>query len=502
MIKKVLIANRGEIAVRVIRSCREMDIPTVAIYSEADRTAPHVLMADEAVCVGPPSPAKSYLNVPAILDAAKFTGADAIHPGYGFLSENADFARKVASEGLTWIGPRPETIEAMGDKVSARKLAIKVNVPIVPGITEPVDDLDKATEVAKEIGFPVLIKAVGGGGGKGMRTVNKMEELASAFERAQSETASAFADDRVYIEKLVQEPHHVEIQVFADTHGNIVTLGERECSIQRRYQKVIEETPSPYITEKVRKKLAETALIITEACDYVGAGTVEFLVDKNLDYYFLEMNTRLQVEHPVTEMVTGIDLVAEQLRVASGDPLSFTQEDIQPTGHAIECRIYAEDGFNNFAPSIGDILEFASPGGFGVRLDHGVRSGLKITPYYDPMIGKLCTWGRNRVEAVARMARALEELRVVGLHTTIPFCLAVMRHSAFMEGQYCTSFISDYGEELATVTGGNDTHLPGVASLGAVLFTANEERKSGSRPHTGDGISSWLKSGRERGLRS
>ncbi len=371
MLNKVLIANRGEIAVRVIRSCRELGITAVAVYSQADRTAPHVLLADEALCIGPPPAKESYLDMEAILAAARKSGADAIHPGYGFLSENASFAKAVQAAGLVWIGPAPDTIVKMGDKVAARKLALEAGAPIVPGGAEPLGDIKAARKIALEVGYPILVKAAGGGGGKGMRLVREPGQLPAAFERARSEAASAFADDRVYLEKALAGPHHVEIQVFADSHGNVVSLGERECSIQRRFQKVIEETPSPFISPAVRDRLNELAIKITAACDYRGAGTVEFLVDREQNYYFLEMNTRLQVEHPITEMVTGLDLVAEQLRVADGEALSFTSADIQPRGHAIESRIYAEDGFDDFTASPGKVLEFSGPGGRGGRAAGG-----------------------------------------------------------------------------------------------------------------------------------
>ena len=484
---------------RVIRSCRELDIPAVAVYSKADRAAPHVLMADEAVCIGPPSSVESYLNAANILEAARSTGADAIHPGYGFLSENAGFARSVLAAGLTWIGPDPETLEQMGDKVAARRLALEVGAPIVPGGMEPATDLAAVEKTTAEVGYPVLIKAAGGGGGKGMRVVTSADELPAAFERARSEAASAFADDRVYVEKVLDQPHHVEIQVFADGHGRIVSLGERECSIQRRYQKIIEETPSPFITPAVRERLSALAVKIAAACGYKGAGTVEFLVDRDQNYYFLEMNTRLQVEHPITELVTGLDLVAEQLRVASGEPLSFDQDDIQPRGYAIECRIYAEDGFDSFAPSTGTVLELTTPSGMGVRLDHGIREGLEITPYYDPILGKLCAWGRTRPEAVRRMIRALEELRIVGVRTTVPFCMAVMNHPAFIRGDYCTGFISDYLPELSSWAEGQPDQLHEVAALGATLFAAS--RKPGSSERVADSHATepaWVRLGRER----
>ncbi len=497
MLNKVLIANRGEIAVRVIRSCRELGLATVAVYSQADRTAPHVLLADEALCIGPPPAKESYLDMESILAAARKSGADAIHPGYGFLSENAAFTKAVQTAGLVWIGPAPDTIVKMGDKVAARKLALEVGAPIVPGGAEPLGDIKAARKIALEVGYPVLVKAAGGGGGKGMRTVQEPDQLDAAFKRARSEAASSFADDRVYLEKLVAEPHHVEIQVFADSHGNVVSLGERECSIQRRYQKVIEETPSPFISPEVRLELNELAIKITAACDYQGAGTVEFLVDREQNYYFLEMNTRLQVEHPITEMVTGLDLVAEQLRVADGAALSFTQADIRPQGHAIESRIYAEDGFSDFTPCTGTVLEFSAPGGPGVRLDHGLRPGLEITPYYDPLLGKLCAWGRSRAEAIARMARALEELRIVGLRTTTPFCLAVMQHPAFKKGGYNTSFISDHLPELEAAGGESREQLHQAAALGAALF-ATGEHQAGADGRAGRlAESPWLLKGRE-----
>jgi acetyl-CoA carboxylase biotin carboxylase subunit len=495
---KILIANRGEIAVRIIRSCRELEIPAVAIYSEADRTAPHVLMADEALCVGPAPSVDSYLNVERILDAAQASGANAIHPGYGFLSENARFARSIINAGLIWIGPAPDTLDLMGDKVAARGLAAGVGAPTVPGSTEPVADLASAEQTAIEIGYPVLIKAAGGGGGKGIRVVEDQKHLRSAYERARSEAASAFADDRVYVEKMIIKPHHVEVQIFADGKGNIVCLGERECSIQRRYQKIIEETPSPFIKASVRNELSTLAVDIARACQYTGAGTVEFLVGKDQNYYFLEMNTRLQVEHPITEMVTGIDLVAEQIRTASGQPLSIRQQDVQPSGHAIECRIYAEDGFDNFTPSVGTILELTAPGGPGVRLDHGIREGLEITPYYDPILGKLCTWGMTRPEAVTRMARALEELRIIGIRNTVPFCMAVMRHPVFKKGTYCTHFISDFQSDLEAWAAQDPDQLVEVAALGAALFAESSAATRLKHEHSHVKESPWVRSGRER----
>ena len=433
MIQKILIANRGEIAVRIIRTCKEMGIQSVAIFSEPDRISPHVLIADEAYCVGTTLSSESYLNVSKILEIIILCGADAVHPGYGFLSENCEFAQAVQKLNVVWIGPSTNAITTMGDKMAARKLVIQAGAPVVPGTTDPVTDVIESKKIAKNIEYPILIKAAGGGGGKGMRIIHSDNELKNAMEQAQSEAKKAFADDRIYIEKYLEEPHHIEIQVFADSHGNVVSLGERECSIQRRYQKLIEETPSPFINDNLRKKISNTAIDITKSCEYLGAGTVEFLVDKNKNYYFLEMNTRLQVEHPITEMVNGIDLVKEQINVASGEKLSFSQKDISPSGHSIECRIYAEDGLNNFVPSTGIITDVVFPHGLGVRLDEGIRVGQEITPYYDPLLGKLVTWGQNRQTALQRMIRALEEFQIVGLKSSIPFCIKILKHNSFQK---------------------------------------------------------------------
>ena len=498
MFNKVLIANRGEIAVRVLRSCRELGLQTVAVFSDADRTAPHVLMADEAVRIGPPPSSESYLLMGAHLEAAAKTDAEAIHPGYGFLSESGPFARQVEAAGLVWIGPPAQIIEEMGDKLAARKRAVEAGVPVVPGLDDATADPAALRQAARDMGYPVLVKAAGGGGGKGMRLVERAEDLSGALEAARSEAGSAFADDRVYLEKYLAAPHHIEVQIFSDRHGRTVSLGERECSVQRRYQKVVEETPSPFISDDLRRELGEAAVRITSACGYIGAGTVEFLVDGEQNFHFLEMNTRLQVEHPVTELVTGLDLVAEQLRVAGGEPLSFSAEDIRPVGHAIECRIYAEDGFDGFAPSIGTILELTTPGGPGVRLDHGIRSGMEITPYYDPLLGKLCTWGANRDQARRRMSRALEELRIVGIRTTVPFCVAVMEHPAFVEGRYDTHFINRYISELRRHAAQSDDHLPAVAALGAALFAERESPRSNHRAGGSGATSPWLEAGRRR----
>ncbi len=445
MFKKILIANRGEIACRVIRACREMDIATVAVFSDPDRDALHVRMADEAFHIGPAQSSESYLCGDKIIAVARSAGVEAIHPGYGFLSENAGFVRAVATAGLTFIGPPAEAMEAMGGKISARKLAIAADVPVVPGTTEPLTSLEDAAETAREFGYPVMLKASAGGGGKGMRLVESESELRSAFESSRSEALASFGDDAVYIEKAVVKPRHIEIQVFSDTHGNHVHLGERECSIQRRHQKVIEEAPSPINSAELREQMGAAAVKVARAVDYVGAGTVEFLVsDLDRSFYFLEMNTRLQVEHPVTELVTGIDLVREQIRVAAGEPLSFTQDDINLAGHAIECRIYAEDPGNNFLPSPGRVTRLRIPQGPGVRDDGGVYESSEVSIYYDPMISKFAVYGRDRAEAIDRMRRALMEYEVGGIKTTIPFFTEVMRDAEFISGQLDTGFITRF----------------------------------------------------------
>ncbi len=443
-IEKVLIANRGEIAVRVIRTCRERGIGTVAVYSDADANALHVRMADEAVRIGPVASAESYLAIEKVLDAARQTGADAVHPGYGFLSENATFARACADAGLVWIGPPPDAIHLMGDKTEARKLMQEAGVPMAPGTPDAIADPAAAERVAGEIGYPVLVKAAAGGGGKGMRVVERAGEFASAFDRARSEAQSAFGDGRVYVEKYLVGPRHVEIQVLADGHGAVVHLFERECSIQRRHQKVIEEAPSAVLDAGLRAAMGEAAVQAARACDYVGAGTVEFLLDADLNFYFLEMNTRLQVEHPVTELITGLDLVAEQIRIAEGEPLGYGQDDLEIWGHAVECRVYAEDVPAGFLPAPGPLLRHRPPAGPGVRVDAGVEEGDEVPVYYDPMVSKLSTWGRTRAEAIARMDRALAEYDVAGIRTTIPFCRTVMSHPAFQSGQFDTGFVSEH----------------------------------------------------------
>ncbi len=453
MFKKILIANRGEIACRVIRTCREMNIATVAVYSDIDRDALHVRMADEAYNIGPAASKDSYLRGDKIIDVAKRSGAEAIHPGYGFLSENAGFVRDVTAAGLVFIGPPPEAMEGLGGKMSARKIAIDADVPIVPGTTEPLRSFDDAKATASEIGYPVMLKASAGGGGKGMRLVHEESELKSALETAQAEALAGFGDDAVYVEKAVVRPRHIEIQVFSDTHGNHVYLAERECSIQRRHQKVVEEAPSPIDSAELRQRMGECAVKVARAVNYVGAGTVEFLVsDIDRSFYFLEMNTRLQVEHPVTELITGYDLVREQIRVAWGEPLSFTQDDIRISGHAIECRVYAEDAEANFMPSPGRITRLRLPHGPGVRDDGGVYEGGEVSIYYDPMISKLAVHGRDRAEAVDRMRRALMEYDVAGIRTTLPFFRELMDDPEFIAGNLDTGFIPRFNERRAAKT--------------------------------------------------
>jgi acetyl-CoA carboxylase biotin carboxylase subunit len=433
MFQKILIANRGEIAVRVIRACRELGVKTVALYSDVDRDALHVRYADEAYACGPPPAAESYLRGDAIVEIAKHCAAEAIHPGYGFLAENGDFADLCDREGIVFIGPRGDVMRKMGDKVTARQTMEAAGVPIVPGTTERLSD-KQATEWAKKIGLPVMVKASAGGGGKGMRLVREESELAQGLARARSEAKASFGDDSLYIEKFVKEPRHIEIQILADSHGNVVHLFERECSIQRRHQKVIEEAPGNGITPELRARMGAAAVAAAQAVDYVGAGTCEFLVDRDNEFFFLEMNTRVQVEHAITEAVTGIDIVKTMIRVAAGEPLPFAQDEVAISGHAIEARIYAEDPDNNFAPSPGDIGVYRPSGGIGVRVDSGVYQGARVTVYYDPMVAKLITWGRDRDEAIERMRRALFEFVVKGIKTSIPFHQRVLQHPVFLTG--------------------------------------------------------------------
>ncbi|MGB1204396.1 MAG: acetyl-CoA carboxylase biotin carboxylase subunit [Chitinophagales bacterium] len=442
--KKILIANRGEIALRIMRSVKEMGIKTVAIYSTADRNAPHVLYADEAVCVGNPPSAESYLRADKIIQIALKFNVDGIHPGFGFLSENADFARKVTEAGIIFIGPSPKAIEIMGSKLAAKAAVSHYDIPMVPGTDKAIEDFAEAQKIALQIGFPLLIKASAGGGGKGMRVVNEEAELESQMQRAISEAVSAFGDGSIFIERYVTSPRHIEIQVLADTFGNTVHLFERECSIQRRHQKVIEEAPSAVLTPELRQKMGESAVKVAKACDYVGAGTVEFLLDENMNYYFLEMNTRLQVEHPVTEMITGIDLVKEQVKVAQGLPLSFSQEDLSIKGHSIELRVYAEDPMNNFLPDIGTLTTYKTPKGEGVRVDDGFREGMDIPIYYDPMIAKLIVYAENREAAIEKMKQAIEEYKIEGVANTLGFGKMVMEHEAFRSGNFDTHFVKKH----------------------------------------------------------
>ena len=440
-IKKILVANRGEIAIRVMRSVCELGIKTVAVYSEADKFLSHPSYADEAVHIGLGPASDSYLMQDKIIDACKQTGADAIHPGYGFLSENASFAKRVEEEGLIFIGPSPEAIRIMGDKLISKKTIQKYGIPLVPGMDEPINNVTKAKEIAHTIGYPIMIKASAGGGGKGMRIVDNSKDFEEQMNRAMSEARNSFGNDEVFIEKYISSPKHIEVQILGDKHGNIVHLFERECSIQRRHQKVIEEAPSPVITPEKRMLIGEAAVKVAQSCHYYSAGTVEFIVDKNLDFYFLEMNTRLQVEHPVTELITGVDLVKEQINIANGQKLSFNQSDLTIKGHSLEARIYAEDPENNFLPDIGTLHTYIRPQGVGIRVDDGYEEGQEISIYYDPMIAKLIVYGKDRTEAIERMKRAIYEYQISGVKTTLPFCEYVLNHKDFIDGTFTTKFV-------------------------------------------------------------
>jgi acetyl-CoA carboxylase biotin carboxylase subunit len=463
--QKILIANRGEIALRVMRSAREMGIKTVAVYSDADRNALHVRYADEAVHIGAAPSAQSYLDGEKIIDACKKTGATGIHPGYGFLSENAAFARQVKEAGLVLIGPSPEAMEVMGNKLSAKAAALKYNIPMVPGTEEAITDVAEAKRRAVEVGFPILIKAAAGGGGKGMRIVDGEADFEEQMALAVSEATSAFGDGSVFIERYVSSPRHIEIQVLGDTHGNIVHLFERDCSVQRRHQKVIEEAPSMVLTPQTREQMGKCAVDVARSVNYTGAGTVEFIMDDALNFYFLEMNTRLQVEHPVTELITGIDLVKEQIRIARGEALSFKQEDLQIRGHAIELRVYAEDPANNFLPDIGTLQTYVTPKGPGVRVDDGFEQGMEIPIYYDPMIAKLTTYGKDRTEAIERMLRAIDEYQITGITTTLGFGRFVMQHEAFTSGNFDTHFVKKYFTPEVLDTGNQEE-----ASIAAIIM--------------------------------
>ena len=484
MFTKVLIANRGEIAIRVMRTCKDMGIKTVGIFSTADRNALHVAMADEAYCVGGPASADSYLQMDKIIELCKKTGAQAVHPGYGFLSENANFARKLKENNIVLIGPSAASMEVMGSKLAAKEAVAQYNVPMVPGVNKAIDDIDEAKKIAQEIGFPILIKASAGGGGKGMRLVENISEFDSALKTARSEAVSSFGDEAVFIEKFVTKPRHIEIQLMADNYGNTVYLFERECSIQRRHQKLVEEAPSAVLTPSLRKEMGEAAVNVAKACNYIGAGTVEFLLDADLKFYFLEMNTRLQVEHPVTEFISGVDLVKEQLNVAFGNKLSFSQEDLKIQGHAIELRICAEDPYNNFLPDIGTLKRYRIPKGIGVRVDDCVEEGMEIPIYYDNMIAKLICYGVDRTQAIERMNRAIDEYQIRGIETTLGFGKFVMEHEAFISGDFDTGFIGKYFDPKQQVILSREEELAlAAAALDALVGKKHKPLTTKSEEH-------------------
>jgi len=473
--QKILIANRGEIALRIMKTLRKMGIKTVAVYSEADRNSPHVRFADEAVLLGKSPSSESYLVMEKVIAAAKQTGAEGIHPGYGFLSENAVFAQLVADNGITFIGPLPHAIRVMGNKLAAKEAVKAYDIPMVPGIDEAITDTELAEKVAGKIGFPILIKAAAGGGGKGMRVVNNMEELPEQMERAIGEAVAAFGDGSVFIEKYVGSPRHIEIQVLADTHGNVVHLFERECSVQRRHQKVVEEAPSSVLTPAIRAAMGEAAVRVAKACDYVGAGTVEFLLDENKNFFFLEMNTRLQVEHPVTELITGLDLVEQQVKIARGEALEFTQADLTITGHAVEVRVYAEDPLDNFMPSIGTLSTYITPSGKGIRVDDGFEEGMTVPMFYDPMISKLITYGKTRNEAIRLMIDAINDYKVEGVATTLSFGKFVCEHEAFTSGNFDTHFIKNhYSPEAVKAKYAEEEQI--AALVGLQLYLEHKDK--------------------------
>ena len=489
-IKRLLIANRGEIALRVMRTANEMGITTIAVYSDADRNAPHVRYADEAYRLGPPASKESYLLGEKILEICLKHQIDAIHPGYGFLSENAGFARKVREAGIILIGPSAEAMATMGDKLSAKQAVKAFNVPLVPGLDEAVEDVEQAKAIAEKIGFPVLVKASAGGGGKGMRIVENLEDFEEGMERAVSEAVSAFGNGAVFVEKFVTKPRHVEIQVMADQHGNVVYLFERECSIQRRNQKVIEEAPSAVLTPELRQQMGEAAVNVCRACNYVNAGTVEFLLDAELNFYFLEMNTRLQVEHPVTEMISGVDLVREQIRVAEGHPLSFTQDDLKINGHSIEVRVYAEDPTNNFLPDIGKLHIYQPPKGAGIRVDDGFEEGMDIPIYYDPMIAKLIVHAEDRQAAIKKMIRAIDEYKIVGIETTLSFCRFVLQHEAFTSGNFDTKFVQHHFDprSLTQPLTESEALLAGIVARQIIV---DDKQVSSEAAHPQSHLSAW-----------
>ena len=487
--QKILIANRGEIALRVMRSAREMGIKTVAVYSDADRNALHVRYADEAIYIGAAPSSQSYLNGEKIIAACRQTGAEGIHPGYGFLSENAAFARLVKAAGLVLIGPSPEAMEVMGNKLSAKAAALKYSIPMVPGTEEAITDVAEAKKRAVEVGFPILIKAAAGGGGKGMRIVDSPAEFEEQMQLAVSEATSAFGDGSVFIERYVSSPRHIEIQVLGDTHGNIVHLFERDCSVQRRHQKVIEEAPSKVLTPQLREQMGKCAVDVARSVNYTGAGTVEFIMDDELNFYFLEMNTRLQVEHPVTELITGIDLVKEQIRIARGEAISFKQSDLQIRGHAIELRVYAEDPANNFLPDIGTLQTYITPRGAGVRVDDGFEQGMEIPIYYDPMIAKLIAYGENRTEAIERMLRAIDEYQITGITTTLGFGRFVMQHEAFTSGNFDTHFVKKYF--TPDVLNSDNKEEAAIAAI--IMEQLLSEKKANTVATQTTEVSNWVK---------
>jgi acetyl-CoA carboxylase biotin carboxylase subunit len=500
MFKKILIANRGEIAVRVIRACREMGIASVAVYSEVDRASLHVRKADEAYAIGSAAAAESYLNIGKILDVAKRSGADAIHPGYGFLSENAQFAQACADAGVKFIGPSAKSMEMMGSKTRARQHMDAVGVPFVPGTAKGLESAKQAEEVAEKIGYPVMLKAAAGGGGKGMRLVHSRQDLRSALESAQSEAQRAFGDSEVYIEKAIVNPRHIEMQILGDEHGNLVYLGERECSIQRRHQKVLEESPSPLVDEDMRRKMGVIAVRVGRAAGYVNAGTVEFLSDQNKNFYFLEMNTRLQVEHPVTELVTGLDLVHLQIRIAAGERLPFTQKDVTMRGHAIECRIYAEDPENNYFPSPGKIALLLAPSGPGIRRDSGMYEGWTVPMDYDPLLAKLIGYGSDRQQAISRLVRALNEYFVGGIKTNISLFRRILKDADFQAGKLDTGFL----DRMLMAPTPADSRETEIAAIAAGVFAQMDSENGGKKngqPKAGEGVpSNWARTGRVEGL--
>lgn len=496
MFTKILIANRGEIAIRVMRTCKEMGISTVAVYSSADKLSKHVRYADEAYCIGEGPSNQSYLLMDVIIDIAKKTGAQAIHPGYGFLSENASFARKLSQNGIVLIGPTPEAMEIMGSKIASKQAVEKYGVPLVPGINEAITNPEAALQVAKQVGFPVLLKASAGGGGKGMRVVYQESEFMESLLAAQNEARSAFGDDSVFIEKYVGNPRHIEFQLMADNHGNVVHVFERECSIQRRHQKLVEEAPSAVLSPALRAKMGEAAVNVAKACNYTGAGTVEFLLGDNNEFYFLEMNTRLQVEHPVTEMITGLDLVKCQILVAAGEHLPFKQDDLQINGHAIELRVCAEDPYQQFLPNIGTVKSYETPSGPGIRVDDFMEPNTEIPIYYDNMISKLVVWGATREEAIARMKRAIEEYVITGIQTTLPFGTYVMNHPKFVEGDFNTHFIQTYFN--ASELHSEITDLENLGMAAAAFFQQEKTQTVFSQnTDTNEGSSEWYRNRRQ-----